>query len=245
VHPLTELSESVDELAARAISTRSTRRSARWPRCIVNWRIGTYQGPAWSDSGKIKTASPESTAHARLTGRARWRRRPAAGARVRLRFFSRDLLEDVDLEIAVGHHFLQPTIFLLELTGPLDVGRFQRPEPLSPRVDRLITDAVLLATSAIGRWSASRRITTICSSVNRAFFMTPSVVRGRHSLRLQLVRKSPVRSRSFPAIFFHLSRPTAQSGRCKRLSSRSIVASSASHPADFCFHNSAEIVCDR
>jgi NAD(P)-dependent dehydrogenase (short-subunit alcohol dehydrogenase family) len=35
---------------------------------------------------------------------------------------------------------------------------------------------------------------TICSSVNRVFFMAPSVVRGRHSLKLQLVRKSPGRS---------------------------------------------------
>src|SRR4051812_9897560 len=35
---------------------------------------------------------------------------------------------------------------------------------------------------------------TICSSVNRVFFMAPSVVRGRHSLKLQLVRNSPGRS---------------------------------------------------
>src|SRR5262249_18561378 len=35
---------------------------------------------------------------------------------------------------------------------------------------------------------------TICSSVNRVFFMAPSVARGRHSLKLQVVRKSPGRS---------------------------------------------------
>ena len=35
---------------------------------------------------------------------------------------------------------------------------------------------------------------TICSSVNRVFFMTPSLLRGRHSLKRQLVRKSPDRS---------------------------------------------------
>ena len=34
---------------------------------------------------------------------------------MRLPFFSGDLLEDVDLQIAIGHHFLQPTVFLLEL----------------------------------------------------------------------------------------------------------------------------------
>src|SRR5712675_2253526 len=33
--------------------------------------------------------------------------RPAADARVRLPFFSGDLLEDVDLQIAIGHHLLQ------------------------------------------------------------------------------------------------------------------------------------------
>src|SRR4051812_32772081 len=87
----------------------------------------------------------ESKAHARrLTGHAQRRRRPAAGARVRLPLFSGDLLEDVDVEIAVGHHLLKPTVFLLELTEALDVRRFQRPEPLPPRVDGLITDAVLL-----------------------------------------------------------------------------------------------------
>src|SRR5216684_85914 len=51
-----------------------------------------------------------------------------------------------------------------------------------------------LATSGTDFSSASRRMVTICSSVNRVFFMAPSVVRGRHSLKLQLVRKTPGRS---------------------------------------------------
>ena len=37
------------------------------------------------------------------------------GARVRRPFFSRDLLEDVDLQIAVRHHLLQAAVLLLEL----------------------------------------------------------------------------------------------------------------------------------
>src|SRR5687768_17424539 len=37
---------------------------------------------------------------------------------------------------------------------------------------------------------------TICSSVNRVFFMAPSFLRGRHSLKLQLVRKTPGRSQT-------------------------------------------------
>jgi len=41
--------------------------------------------------------------------------RPAAGARMRLPVFLRDLLERVDLELAVRHHLLQATIFGLEL----------------------------------------------------------------------------------------------------------------------------------
>ena len=45
-----------------------------------------------------------------------------------------------------------------------------------------------------GALSASRRIVIICSSVDRVFFMTPSLFRGRPSLKRQLVRKSPSRS---------------------------------------------------
>ena len=41
--------------------------------------------------------------------------RQVTGAHVRLPFFSRDLLEHVDLEIPIGHHLLQPTVLLLEL----------------------------------------------------------------------------------------------------------------------------------
>ena len=56
------------------------------------------------------------------------------------------------------------------------------------------------ATSGTGLVSASRKIVTICSSLNRVFFMTPSLLRGRHSLKRQLVRNrqaSHLSSRTF------------------------------------------------
>ena len=93
---------------------------------------------------------------------------------MRLPFFSGDLLEDVELEVAVRDHLLQPTVFLLQLPQPLDVGGLQRAEVLPPAVDRLALTPCFLATSGTGFSSASRRIVTICSSVNRVFFMAPS-----------------------------------------------------------------------
>jgi hypothetical protein len=63
---------------------------------------------------------------------------------VRRPFFSRDLLQDIDLEVPIGDHLLQPAVLLLELPQPFDVSGLQRAEPLPPGVDRLIADAVLL-----------------------------------------------------------------------------------------------------
>ena len=48
----------------------------------------------------------------------------------------------------------------------------------------------LLAISGTGAWSASRRIETICSSVNRLFFIGSLSDCGSHSLKLQLVLKT-------------------------------------------------------
>ena len=59
--------------------------------------------------------------------------RPAAGGRVRLPFFSRDLLEHVDLEIPVGHHLLQPTVFVLELPQALHIGGLRASRSASAR----------------------------------------------------------------------------------------------------------------
>jgi hypothetical protein len=38
-----------------------------------------------------------------------------------LTFFSRDLLEDVDLEIALGHELLQPAVPVLDVPQPPDI----------------------------------------------------------------------------------------------------------------------------
>jgi hypothetical protein len=48
--------------------------------------------------------------------------RPAARARVRLPFFSGDLLENVKLQIAVQENLLQTAAFLLQLAQPFSVG---------------------------------------------------------------------------------------------------------------------------
>jgi hypothetical protein len=88
--------------------------------------------------------------------------------------FSGDLLEDVDLEIAVGHHLFQPAIFELQLFEPLHVARLQAAEMLPPGVDRLRLTPCFFATSGTDFSSASRRMVTICSSVNGVFFMAPS-----------------------------------------------------------------------
>jgi hypothetical protein len=52
------------------------------------------------------------------TRRASEHTRPPAGARVRLPFFSRDLLEELDLQIALRHELLQPAVFVLEVPQP-------------------------------------------------------------------------------------------------------------------------------
>jgi putative transposase len=49
---------------------------------------------------------------------------------------------------------------------------------------------------------------TICSSLNRAFFMAPSLGRGRHSLKSQLARKTPGTSRRLVGFGVQGSAPT-------------------------------------
>ncbi len=54
--------------------------------------------------------------------------------------------------------------------------------------------ACFLATSATGLLSASRKIFTICSSLNRVFFMGSSLAFEGHLLKNRVVRKLPGRS---------------------------------------------------
>ena len=81
-------------------------------------------------------------------------------------------------------------VFLLELPEPLHIRRLQPTESLSPDIDRLLGDPCFLATSATGILSASRRIFTIWSSLNRLLRIGSSLGCGSHPLTFQLVRKS-------------------------------------------------------
>jgi hypothetical protein len=59
-----------------------------------------------------------------------------------LTIFCGDLLHHLDLEVALGHQLLQPSVFLLELLQPPNVVGLERPEPLLPRVHRLVVHLV-------------------------------------------------------------------------------------------------------
>ena len=114
--------------------------------------------------------------------------------------FSRDLLEDVDLQVPVRHHLLQAAVLLLELAHALDVGRFQAAKVLPPAVDRLAADTVLL------RHVRDRFRVGLPEDRDHLFFGESGLLhgsltfRGRHSLKRQLVRKSPGRSPCCPMV---------------------------------------------
>src|SRR2546421_2010135 len=96
---------------------------------------------SWSSPDR---ATSSSAPHVVSTDRASWRTRPAPDVRARLPFFCVDLLEHVDLEQAIGEQLLELPVLALEyLEPPRVVGR-HRAEPLTPHVDRLVADAVLL-----------------------------------------------------------------------------------------------------
>ena len=67
--------------------------------------------------------------------------------------------------------------------------------------------------------SASRRIVTICSSVNRVFLMAPSLLRRRHALKRPRVRKSPGVRRIKAMRVEHLVQPLVErmTARCWQL----------------------------
>ena len=79
----------------------------------------------------------------------------------------------------------------LRVPAPPHVRATAGPRRATPPPQGIHATTPFFATSGTGLVSASRRIVTICSSVNRVFFMTPSASRGRHSLKRQLARKSP------------------------------------------------------
>jgi hypothetical protein len=58
--------------------------------------------------------------------------------------FCGDFLRHFNLEVALGHEFLQARVLLLELLQPANVVGLERPEPLLPRVHRLAATLVPL-----------------------------------------------------------------------------------------------------
>jgi len=92
-----------------------------------------------------------------------------------------DVLQDFDVQIALGQQLLQPRVLGLERLQALDVGRRQTAEVLTPVVDVCSLTLFFRATSATELRSASRRIPTICSSVNRLFFIGSSLTKSHLS----------------------------------------------------------------
>ena len=89
------------------------------------------------------SAQVESKAHARRRDKPRDRAYATCCQRTRAPnpLFSGDPLQDVELEIPVRDHLLQPPVLVLELSQPLHVGRLQRAEVSPPPADRLRADA--------------------------------------------------------------------------------------------------------
>jgi len=102
-----------------------------------------------------------------------------------------DLLEDLDVEIPLGDQTFQPAVFLLEVSQTFHIGRLERGEMFPPGVDRLRADAVLLGDLR------DRLFVGLTQNRDHLLFGEPRLLRGslaargRHSLRLQLVRKTP------------------------------------------------------
>jgi len=88
--------------------------------------------------------------------------------------FSVDLFHHLKLENALGHEPLEPCVLLLELPKSSYIPGLELSESLAREVYRLLGDPVLFSESATVPESASRRIRTICSSENLAFFIAYS-----------------------------------------------------------------------
>jgi hypothetical protein len=88
--------------------------------------------------------------------------------------FRGNFLQDLNVQIDLGHHLLERDVLLLEMSQPLHVHRFELPHALAPGAEivRLLI-ACFLATAATCARSAARKIYTICPADNRAFFVAP------------------------------------------------------------------------
>ena len=117
--------------------------------------------------------------HVASTGHVRKRTRPARAVPASSPLSAIDLLERIDLEIALGKDAFELGVLAFECSQSLDIGRFKAGEMTTPVVDRLLAD--LVSSAPLRRpatLSASRKIATICSSLNRTFFMVSSPLAG-------------------------------------------------------------------
>ena len=124
--------------------------------------------------------SPRSLAN------ATWRRRLGT-----LTTFIRHLAHRVDFKIPLGNDPLQTRILRLEFVQTANIRYFQRTVALTPPPWMVCSlTPRRLATFATGFSSASRRMGAIWSSVNRLFFISPSLALGSQFLKFLAVRLS-------------------------------------------------------
>ncbi len=124
---------------------RGSRRPALWPQPIGATRAHRVTVAAKEDPDPAVAVPPTLS---RQRGHARTPLRSAYVTCSRradtLTIFATISLHHVDLEVALGHEFLQARVLLLELLQPPKIVGLERPEPLLPRVDRLISGLVPL-----------------------------------------------------------------------------------------------------
>jgi hypothetical protein len=111
----------------------------------------------------------------------------------RAHHFCRDLLHDLNLEVALGQELLQPGVLLLEAAKRLDVGGFELAVSLAPQVQRLLADAVLL------RYFRYRRLVGLAEDLDHLVFGESDLRMGSSLCREpssqdSAGRKSPGRS---------------------------------------------------
>jgi len=101
-----------------------------------------------------------------------------------------DLLEGVDLEIALGEDALELGVLALQAPEPFDVGGIESAEVTTPVVDRLLADLVL------PRDLRDRRLVSLAQDRDHLLFGETGFLHGllassgSHSLKLRLVRRT-------------------------------------------------------
>jgi hypothetical protein len=144
---------------------------------IYTYAMGTRSPiPISPQARRLGMPRPQAWAHCS--------RRPCG-----LTIFSVDFLHHLDLKVALSQQLLELGILRRQGLESLHIDRLQLPEILPPGVDRLFADLVFLAAAATEVRSASRRIATICSSLNRLFLIGFSLASKSHLSRNQWSEK--------------------------------------------------------